>query len=255
MKPREIYQLWAPRASPWSPWVKPVLLASLAEPGAPEGPPPPAVAGLPWAPPADGASIVVCDLPGPLSVAVGLALAVGRGFRPVPLFNALPVPPEDRWKALPAVDVWPIVGALAACAPLLGALGLADDAPPVFLLDSLRGTGRVHAEGFDNRSVSLPTDFPSATVLLSRGVRQALLVQPEGVAIQADLAHTLRRWQEAGVAILIVAPEQTGPPLPLEVPRPALFRLLWYSLLATMGLRRAPLGGFGGFLPTDSAGG
>jgi len=32
--------------------------------------------------------------------------------------------------------------------------------------------------------------------------------------------------------------------------RPGGFRSLWHNLMATFGLRRSPLGGFGGRLPT-----
>lgn len=255
MKRKELYETWAPAASPWSPWVKPVLLAALAEGEAPEGPPAPVVGGLDWAPPADGASVIVCDLPGPLSVGVAIALAVGRGYRPVPLFNAVPEPPEDSGKFAPAVDVRWTIGALAASTPLLAALTLLPEAPAVFLLDSLRNPGSRDPEGFDNRSLSFPTDFPSATVLLSRGVRRVILVKPLGAAPQPDLTHTLRRWQDAGLPILTASPEQTEPPSEIVIAKPSFFRLLWYRLLATLGLQRNPLGGFGGYLPDHSAGG
>ena len=61
---------------------------------------------------------------------------------------------------------------------------------------------RVEPPAFDNRSVSLPTDFPSANLLLSYGVRRVVLVQATDGQPQADLAHTLLRWQQAGIDMM-----------------------------------------------------
>ena len=45
-----------------------------------------------------------------------------------------------------------------------------------------------------------------------------------------------------------------GPAVPMVVNRPSGFRSLWHRLLVAAGLRRNPLGGFGGMLPEPSAG-
>ena len=71
---------------------------------------------------------------------------------------------------------------------------------------------------------------------------------------QQDLAHTLLAWQEAGLSILARTPGADGAPAPIRVARPSNFRVMWYRFLATLGLRRSPLGGFGGFIPVPSAG-
>jgi hypothetical protein len=236
------FEAWAPRDSPWSPWVKPVLFAHAAGPllGDEQLPPAPS---LDWLGNADG-TVLVIDLNGPVSVAAGLALAA-RGFRPVPLFNAVPGPPVARAK----VDVWPIVRALASAAPLLLQAPLPAAAPPAFLLDATRrGAAAREGADFDNRSVSFPTDFPSGNLLRSRGFTRAVLVQAEDASPQPDLAHTLRRWQEAGIAIEVKALTLDGPPVPTQVQTPSWARLALYRLLALAGLRRAPLGGFGGQL-------
>jgi len=137
----------------------------------------------------------------------------------------------------------------------LARLNLPPDAPPAFLLDSNRrvGTGGLDAE-WDNRSISLPTDFPSANFLLSRKITSVLVVT-EALVIQADLTHTLRRWQEAGFNILTKAYGSGGPVAPVQISRPPRFRSLFYNFLATLGLKRNPLGGFGGYLISESAGG
>jgi hypothetical protein len=104
---------------------------------------------------------------------------------------------------------------------------------------------------FDNRSISLPTDFPSSNFLLSRGIRRVVLVQDDASDPEADLAHTLLRWQQAGVSIMAstLSPDTDVRPRPITVRRPRWFRIAWYGLMARMGLRPNPLGGFGGLLP------
>ena len=107
---------------------------------------------------------------------------------------------------------------------------------------------------FDNRSISLPTDFPSANLLLSRGIRRIVLIQSRHSEPQADLSHSLLRWQQAGLTILAAAIDEPDPPRPITIKRPRAYRLLWYHLLAKLGLRSNPLGGIGGFLPMPSTG-
>jgi hypothetical protein len=230
-----------------------------------------------WVP--DRATAMVVDLPGSQGVTMALSLAA-IGYRPVPLYNACPAPAGT--KAL--VDVRPIMIALASAASSLPSLGLPDEAPPAILLDANRNPAAAAAprdmvednstyvppfltdakgetavvapspRTFDNRSISLPTDFPSANFLRSRGIQRIVLVQPHHAEPSADLSHTLRRWQQAGLTILAVAIHEPGPPRPITIKHPRAYRLLWYNLLAKLGLRRNPLGGFGGFLPVPSSG-
>jgi hypothetical protein len=174
--------------------------------------------------------------------------------------------------------------ALASAASSLQSFGLPDDAPPAFLLDAMRNPAagtpppeRVEDEPgslppflmaakgdtavvapsrgvFDNRSISLPTDFPSANLFLSGGIRRIVLIQRRHTEPQADLSHSLLRWQQAGLTILAAAIDEPDPPRPITIKRPRAYRLLWYNLLAKLGLRSSPLGGFGGFLPMPSTG-
>ena len=101
-----LFELWAPRASPWSVWAKPVLFAHVVPVGAlanPFAPPPPTAPA--WAPRADGSTLLVADLPGARSVQLAERL-VFAGFRPVPLFNAIPGPQgEDASLVSSIVDV------------------------------------------------------------------------------------------------------------------------------------------------------
>src|SRR3954471_3460411 len=119
----EVFAVWAPNESPWSVWAKPVLFAQMTpvmifeheqrEPLAID-PPPPSL------PPASQKVALVIDCPGARSVSLGLA-AASVGYRPVPLFNALPgsegtiaVPSKDPTAPptqypVAMVEVWPII--------------------------------------------------------------------------------------------------------------------------------------------------
>lgn len=256
MTKEEAFAIWAPAGGPCSAWVKPVLFAHLpettgtSEPNFPE-------ADTRWAAPADGKTALVIDLPGAQGVHVAVALAVS-GYRPIALYNAAPGPRGSGmdWNHEPTVDVWPIVDAICEFTPLLARQKLSYGAPPAFMLDSNRrfARGPVVPGRFDNRSVSFPTDFPSSNLLLGRGIRQAVLVQPNGNQPEADLAHTLRRWQDAGIEIRLKQLESPAPAVTCWVGRPSFYRLIWYRLGVLLRLRRNPLGGFGGMLPEPSSG-
>ena len=258
MTNEEIFSAWAPPGGRWSPWVKPVLFACMEqEPTTlmldwPER-------DLSWAPPAGSNVALVLDLPGAEGVMTGVALAAA-GYRPVPLYNAVPGPtgvltPGILGGSASLVDVHPIAGALWHGTSRLQSMFLADDAPPVFLLDAhRRGEGRFPTPGrFDNRSVSFTTDFPSANFLRAHGIERAMLVQADLDVPQTDLAHTLRRWQDGGVAIELKRLDYSSPSTLIEVPKPSGFGSLWQRALTLMGLRRHGLGGFGGFVPEPSS--
>lgn len=257
----ELFELWAPATSPWSVWTKPLLFAHLE--GAELRAVPPRVRVPAWAPPCDGTTIIVADLPGRRSVRAGERLA-HAGFRPVPLFNAVPGPvqPIDELPiARSSVDVHSILAALFAATGRSGAVlrALPPDAPPIFLLDAARRHGAPPRPGdFDNRSVSLPSDFPSAAFLKSRGVARVLLLVASDPDFPAtDLSHTLLRWQDGGIQLtsLVVDAALQGVELaPIRVQKPSWYRAMWHHALCTLGLRRNPLGGFGGTLPYPSAG-
>lgn len=248
MTREEIYTIWAPPAGAWSAWVKPVLFAHLWSNEQTPLPPAAAPRDVSWCPPADGRTTLVLDLPSGHGVAIGIALAE-VGYRPVPLYNAVPGPAA-------VLDVRPILGEIARVTERLRNLDLPPLAPPAFLLDARRRFGdSPPAPGkFDNRSISLPTDFPGASLLLSYGIRTCVLVTEADTLCQADLAHTLCRWQEAGVEMRGKALTAAGPPRRIAVRQPSHFRRFWHRLCAAAGLRPNPLGGFGGVLPQASSG-
>lgn len=286
MSPEDAFAVWAPAGVPWSPWVKPILFASQDDwsvSGIPELEPAPDLAWLESEPSksgyrrstprrgADRSLALVLDLPSASAVPLGIELA-RRGFRPVPLYNAivggfgLPTPstalqgtffdpPPTLLAGTPLLDVRPIVTAMRRATSILATLSIPVEAPPVFLLDAERryGQGRPSPGRFDNRSVSLPTDFPSAVFLRSRGIARVIVVQARLGPPQDDLAHTLFGWQSGGLRIELEELQRPGPPRPITVERPSHFGALTYRFLATLGLRRSPLGGFGAIVPEPKA--
>src|SRR5262249_54254717 len=215
MTPEEIYQIWAPADSVWSPWAIPVPFAQIVSlgPDAKSAREESEAWGVNLAE-AGGLAIVV-DLPGGDAIRLGLALAF-RGFRPVPVINGSPGPfpivasypdtadtmPQNRLHTI-AVDMRELLRGLCSGAVLLKGLTIPGDARPVFLLDAARmAEGReIGPEMFDNRWKTLPQDFPSGRMLLETGIRRVLLVQQVIGQPKEDLAHVLLRWQEAGISI------------------------------------------------------
>jgi hypothetical protein len=258
-----IYNVWAPAAGLWSPWVKPVLFAWMTAPPPPRSQPTLLDETSWWGPSADGKAAFVLDLPDEEGVRLGMEMA-RRGYRPVPLYNALPKPTAidlnklawDDDDPVSVVDMDSIVHALWHETEALSQLTLRPDAPPVFLLDANRRTGRAAPSpgSFDNRSVSFTTDFPSALFLKTHGISRVVLVSRLPGQLQPDLAHTLRRWAEGGVSLESKLMESSGPPVPLTVERPLWFGEIWYRLLVAFGLKRNALGGYGGIIGSGSAG-
>jgi hypothetical protein len=259
MNKDQLFSIWAPDDSPWSPWAKPVLFAYLDV-----AVPQPAVAeaarDVSWCPPPGEGAALLLDLPGAEGVHVALAL---RGYRPVPLYNAVPLPfgePQTdplTGKAVAAVNVLPILAALRDGAETLAEMKLTRNAPPAFLLDANRsGGGRKMApDEFDNRSFSFTTDFPSANFLASHGIKRVILIHQGGVEPQPDLAHSLRRWQDAGFRLERKRIDSSSPLEWFEVARPSWYGAMFQRALLRIGLRRSSTGGFGAWVPEASAGG
>ena len=261
MNREELFLIWAPEASVWSPWVKPVLFACMesALPIAAAAPP---ELDVSWAPAGTERVALVLDLPGADTVFLALALA-GNGYRPVPLFNALPTPAGGRvlnpstGRPVAAVNVLPILSALRDKGGELARMMIPADAPPVFMLDAnRRGDNPVmYPDEFDNRSVCFTTDFPSAKFMGAQGIHRVILVQRIALLPQPDLAHALRRWQEAGMSIERKRLASADLVERFEVARPSWFGAMFQRALAMAGLRRGATGGFGAWVPEASGGG
>jgi hypothetical protein len=215
-------------------------------------------AEIPWSESLQHHTAIVLDLPATESIQMAILLAK-RGYTPVPIFNATPNLSDVNTSAwVAAIDTGEIADALLAATPLLASVALPADSAPVFLLDANRLRGQTKAavfyEVFDNRWAVFAEDFPASDYLLSHGIKQILLVQPIETAPQSDLAHVLRRWQQAGIEILAIAASATTP-AKIAVRQPSVLKTLWYRLMAKFGFRRAALGGLGWLISSGRAAG
>src|SRR5262245_10278798 len=250
-------EAWAPPGGAWSNWVRPAPFAQLPRALPPDAEP--ATFDLSWTPPAGDHVALVVDLPGAVSVHMGLAL--GRlGYLPVPLFSAL-LPPDvlaagTATAAVSVVRVEPILAALTRGAENLRNSPPPLDGPPAFLIDADRQA--THAvplpETFDNRSVVFVTDFPSAAALARHGITRAVLVRELPDPIGTDLTYALQVWQRAGVRLELKILSESGPPAPLSLPRPRWWSGLRQRFQELFGLRRTESGDFGGYIPHPSSG-
>ena len=216
MKPEELFAIWAPPESIWSPWVVPVPFAQLV---CGQIPPSKTATDQPesqWFLAQIGSSkAMIVDLPGPQVIEYGLALA-RMGMRPVPVIDGSPGPGDTFFlsalredsTALPklrntVVDMSELLRSLCHGGDVLPALQLRTDATPAFLLDSLRTNNHrpPPLELFDNRWKTFPQDFPSARLLLERGIRSVLIIQEHTGQPCEDLLHVVLRWHEVGIVI------------------------------------------------------
>jgi hypothetical protein len=249
MNAEELFAVWAPEGSTWSPWVKPVLFAAQT--------PIPDPARAAWAAakervrgrwkPGSGREALLIDLAGPESLALALECAA-YGYRPVPVINSC-------CGSAAFIDNEPTRAGLEEGAAILRGISLPSNAPPAFVLDGRRMTGVPKPADFDNRWLAFPQDFPSAVLLRSQGIPGAVLIQEQRRDPRDDLAHVLLRWQQGNVGILSLdLASMTEGPLPIEVSKPPWFRAAAYRVLATFRLRRNSAGGFGAIVPTFHGG-
>jgi len=209
-----LFATWAPEASRWSLWAKPVLFTYQ----------PPVVLPLPPAP----------------------ELAAERGFRPVPLFNTTLGPGNNLH------DVAAVLGSLVVLADQLAALRLPLDAPPAFLIDSGRLQGKPAPATYDNRWMVFPQDFPSARALRAGGIESVILIRRDDTPMQPDLRAVLRYWKRDGVASTLLDPS-TGARREATFDASFLGLLTDHMFSWFSGLRRNSAGGFGGVVPTPTA--
>lgn len=247
----EIFAAWAPSESPWSNWIKPALFSHLPRdiPFAAESEP----IDLSWVPEPDSRTAIVVDLPGAASVQMGIALAK-LGYRPVPIFNAIPQPPSSTGSGVVRLDE--ILAALMSGAETLRATSIAVDAPPAFLIDADREATHNPpiAGAFDNRSVVFTTDFPSAARLAGNRIERAILVRERAEGLGVDLQNALQPWQRHGIQLCAKWLSSTGGSFPLRLPRRRLWAGIWIRLRVYTRFRRNAAGEFGEFIPHAATG-
>jgi hypothetical protein len=140
---------------------------------------------------------VLCDLPGPLSVALAAALA--PRFCPVFTFDNWPHP-------LGVVPSHLTLGACLFYLPLFrdAAATRTPPAPPLFVLDANRlNPYRDRPDQFDNRYVA---PVPSASALRAVGVKRILYIRPDASSLTEldDLNADFVSWQAEGIQVRAV---------------------------------------------------
>jgi hypothetical protein len=195
---------------------------------------------------------LILDLPAEEGVAESLLLAE-MGYRPVPLYNGV----FEKYEYATVVAVRDLARALYVGAITLHTTHIRADAPPVFMLDSLRMRGAAKSPGtYDNRWSIFAQDMPSAAFLLKQGINKVLVRTKEEevnptARIQDDLTHVLRRYQDAGIKILHT--DGRNEIRETIVSTPSHFKSLFYRFQVSFGLRRNSAGGFGGRIPDSQS--
>ena len=80
----------------------------------------------------------------------------------------------------------------------------------------------------------------------SRGIKRCYLLAEPRERVADDLAHVLKRWQDAGIE-MFEATERFATPLTIKPP--PLYKSLYYRWLALRGLKPNSFGGFGAAIP------
>jgi len=202
MTPREIFKIWAPANSKWSPWVRPTPFIGMPE--IDTLPPHFSLSTPPFLtlyPPIfstkkpDFDTALILDLPSAESISAGLTLAQS-GYFPVPLYNGT----TPQHGAMALVDNSAIQNALIFGATELAKIEIPDTAPPVFLLDSnRRNRCKMNVSVFDNSWDIYAQDMPSSDFLKAQKIKQVLVISD---FIHKDLSKILYDYQKAGLKVL-----------------------------------------------------
>ncbi len=192
----------------------------------------------------DARTLLLVDLRGPESVALGAALAV-QGCDLVCAFNNWP-----RAKGVIASEH--TLAALLRYASWLAAERRAPEhpAPVAWLCDNQRlGTRKGTPGEFDNRYYIEESVLPGRIYLRERGITRIVYLGAEGQPVLADLAEHLFEYRAKGFEVAgahLSSSGELGPTFDLVL-RPARFDKLGFLLAAG--------GGFGATVPHPSSGG
>jgi len=234
-----IFEIWAPQEGLWSPWAKPILFTNLLKEEEPLS-----FMAASWLSFVDPKMMIILDLEGDKAVKEALGLAL-LGYRPVPLYNGSlnteRINARAKEKYRMAVDPTAISKALYSGSRDLALLEIPENAPPVFMLDSIRHSGKIFIGTiFDNRWIVFPQDFPSADFLKNQGISKVLVRSDN---MNEDLLHILYRYREKGLEILTC--NDSGVMKEYLMPIPQSFRKAVYRSKALLNFASNATGGFG----------
>lgn len=243
---RDLFRSWAPDGAVYTPWVKPVLFAQITAMTLSRAHPAPDLPPVDWAPRALDRTAIILDLSGPSAITTALALA-SRGYQPVLLINTSP-------GSSAILDMSGIEAAVIGGAALLPAT-ISAGAPPAFVLDSRRLSGKPTPGSFDNRWLVFPQDFPSAHFLKAQGIERVLIVRNTPDEIGHDLRQVLVEWRRAGLMLQTFSLTRDATPVEYTPRTHWSWRPLALLGMIALGLRANSAGGFGSKVPVSSEGG
>ena len=195
MTGRDIFKIWAPAGARWAEWVRPVHFVAIDNVKQVNRVCNFTIPNITYINELKADTAVILDIPGHDGIEEGLALAK-LGFRPIPLYNGT----NEQQGAMALVDNHTIRIALIWGALELKKLNIADNAPPVFLLDSNRTHRfKMNVSVFDNSWDLYSQDMPSYDYFLEKGINKIIV---KGETIQKDLAKLLSNYQKKGIKIL-----------------------------------------------------
>jgi hypothetical protein len=189
-------------------------------------------------------TLLIVDMPGPASVALGAALGA-NGCDLICTFNNWPhsrgvIQPQDTLAAMLRYASWVSKKRILPAQP----------GPAAWLCDADRMGMKKGAPGeFDNRYYIEEAILPGPRYLEDRKITSVIYVCSDADTVRADLGIYLRAMQKEGIRVLHAIAAETGT---LSAPKP-------YTLAApafsAMGFFRSSAGGFGAPVPHPSSGG
>jgi len=226
LDPKELHAAWAPvPESPWRPYYKPTLIASIAtvqsaaQPVRNEGmTPAEREVELFASKYTFGDAAVFIDLVGEQSVVWAAALR-RQGLVPVLTINNWP-------HQFGVLHLERPLGALLYYAQEVGASPMPAAARPAFILERSRLGQKgllPTSKQFDNRYFHAHTDFPPASVLKAQGVNRIVYVNPRGTTSgseEDDLSEYFVELWNAGIQVTYVKAGQGDVEMALVTPAP-----------------------------------
>ena len=194
MTGKEIYKIWAPYKKRWVDWVRPVPFVDMDVEKELHGFIDYELEPIQYTNKLEKHVAYIIDIDGVEAIKEGISLAT-LGYRPIPLFNGTsPNIGTDSTMDNEIIEPMLIWGAFE-----LNQLELADDAPPVFLLDSNRMNRNKYKRGeFDNSWDIYPQDMPSAEYLIKNNIKDVIV---RSDILRNDLCQILYKYQEKGIII------------------------------------------------------
>jgi hypothetical protein len=225
LDPKELHRAWAPSAeSPWRPFYKPTLVASMAAVQSAAMPvrnslmPPAEAEAARFVAGEYSDAAIFVDLIGEESVVWAAALA-GKGLVPVLTINNWP-------HQFGVLALERPLGALLYYADEVSRAPLSPQGRPVFVLERSRlGQKGLNPQSyqFDNRYYHAPTDFPGAVLLASKGIKRIIYVNPRGVTQgceEDDLSDYFTELWNAGFQFTYVKPGSASNEMAVVTPAP-----------------------------------